>query len=117
MRRAFRSKKITAIVLALLVMVCTSSAASIRNAVFVKVNGKKDRTQQLTQSVQSGASQLFVKQAYASLPLMFEANEGQVDPQVRFIARSGGQTIFITSQETVIVARSRPPVEKGKLPD
>ena len=34
---------------------------------------------------------------------VFEANEGQADPSVRFLTRSGGYTMFLTPTETVLV--------------
>ena len=37
------------------------------------------------------------------LPLFFEANQGQTDPSVRFLTRSGGYTMFLTPTETVLV--------------
>ncbi|TMI83619.1 MAG: hypothetical protein E6H04_02545, partial [Bacillati bacterium ANGP1] len=40
---------------------------------------------------------------YAALPLSFEANRGQTDPQVRFLARVGRHVFFLTSTETVLV--------------
>ena len=36
-----------------------------------------------------------------SLPLFFEANRGQADPQVKFLARSGGYSLLVTPTETV----------------
>jgi hypothetical protein len=39
---------------------------------------------------------------YAHLPLMFEPNQGQTDPKVRFIARGGGYGLFLTEQEAVL---------------
>lgn len=39
-------------------------------------------------------------------PLAFEANRGQSDPQVRFVARGAGYTVFLTATEAVLtVAR------------
>jgi hypothetical protein len=38
-----------------------------------------------------------------TMPLFFEANEGQTDPSVRFLTRSGGYTMFLTPTETVLV--------------
>ena len=38
-----------------------------------------------------------------NLPLFFEANQGQTDPSVRFLTRSGGYTMFLTPTETVLV--------------
>src|SRR5438552_3941732 len=42
-------------------------------------------------------------EAYGKVPLYFEANQGQTDPQVKFLARGGGQTLFLTSTEAVLV--------------
>ncbi len=39
---------------------------------------------------------------YGHLPLMFEPNQGQTDPKVRFIARGGGYGLFLTEQEAVL---------------
>src|SRR2546426_1609134 len=41
--------------------------------------------------------------AYGHLPLHFEANQGQTDPQVRFLARGIGHTLFLTETEAVLV--------------
>lgn len=43
-----------------------------------------------------------LSQVYAALPLSFEANEGQIDPQVRFLARGAGYNLFLTSREAVL---------------
>ena len=39
--------------------------------------------------------------AHDSLPLVFEANQGQSDRQVRFLARADGFTLFLTPSEIV----------------
>ena len=39
---------------------------------------------------------------YGQLPLQFEANQGQTDPQVQFLARGPGYTLFLTGQEAVL---------------
>jgi uncharacterized repeat protein (TIGR01451 family) len=43
--------------------------------------------------------------AYGKLPLSFEANWGQTDKRVRFIARGVGFGLFLTSDETVLALR------------
>src|SRR5438045_6703452 len=48
-------------------------------------------------------------EVYGKLPLIFEANEGQTDPQVRFLARSAGYTVFLTPRELVLSLRSSRP--------
>ena len=40
--------------------------------------------------------------SYGKLPLRFEANRGQTDGRVRFLARGEGYTIFLTSDEAVL---------------
>ncbi len=39
---------------------------------------------------------------YASLPMSFEANHGQTDASVNFLARGQGYTLFLTGQEAVL---------------
>jgi len=39
---------------------------------------------------------------YAALPMMFEANSGQTDPRVKFLARAPGYTLFLTDKEAVL---------------
>lgn len=40
------------------------------------------------------------------LPLQFEVNQGQVNPQVKFLARGPGYSLFLTSTEAVLTLRS-----------
>jgi hypothetical protein len=39
---------------------------------------------------------------YGKLPLSFEANQGQSDPQVRFLSRGNGYSLFLTDKEAVL---------------
>jgi len=41
-------------------------------------------------------------QSYYGLPLIFEANEGQTDPKVKFVSRGRGYTLFLTPGEMVL---------------
>lgn len=43
-----------------------------------------------------------VSEAYGKLPLSFEANQGQSDPQVKFLSRGKGYTLSLTSTEAVL---------------
>jgi YVTN family beta-propeller protein len=47
---------------------------------------------------------LRVVEAYGRLPLSFEANQGQTDRRVKFLSRSAGQTLFLTSTEAVLTS-------------
>src|SRR2546422_10756929 len=48
-----------------------------------------------------------VQEAYGKLPLMFEVNRGQTDPQVKFLSRGPGYTLFLTPTEAVLVLSKR----------
>lgn len=43
-----------------------------------------------------------VREAYGKRGLYFEANRGQTDSQVKFLARGGGYTLFLTSTDAVL---------------
>jgi hypothetical protein len=45
---------------------------------------------------------------YAHLPLIFEPNQGQSDPRVKFLARGSGYGLFLTRDEAVLALQ--PPV-------
>ena len=44
-----------------------------------------------------------VKERYGNLPLSFEANHGQSDSTVKFLSRGSGYSLFLTSNEAVLV--------------
>lgn len=46
-----------------------------------------------------------VSEAYGKLPLSFELNQGQTDPQVKFLARGPGYMLFLTGTEAVLALR------------
>jgi Beta-propeller repeat/Divergent InlB B-repeat domain/Domain of unknown function DUF11 len=52
--------------------------------------------------------------AYGDLPLSFEANRGQADSQVKYLARGRGYTLFLTPKETVLALRHASPAAKQK---
>ena len=52
-------------------------------------------------------------QSYGRMPLSFEANQGQTDSRVRFLARGGGYTIFLTDDEAVLTLRKSQPSQFG----
>ena len=49
------------------------------------------------------ASKLALASAYGNLPLRFEANRGQADPRVKFLARGSGSELFLANTEAVLV--------------
>ncbi len=44
---------------------------------------------------------------YGKLPLSFEANRGQTDSQVKFLSRTGGYTLFLTGDESVLALSAK----------
>src|SRR5215213_557072 len=52
------------------------------------------------------ATKARLTEAYGQLPLSFEANVGQTDPQVDFISRGSGYTLFLTPGEAVLALRA-----------
>lgn len=53
--------------------------------------------------------------SYGHLPLSFEANRGQSDPQVKFLSHGAGYTLFLTENEAVLampdLARNKNPAD------
>src|SRR5262249_45213870 len=52
--------------------------------------------------------------SYGHLPLSFEANQGQTNDQVQFLAHGQGYTLFLTAHEAVFAFR--PPAAHGEHP-
>src|SRR5437667_11764703 len=50
----------------------------------------------------AAATKVTLQAAYGNLPLSFEANEGQSDAQVQFLAHGRGYSLFLTSTEAVL---------------
>ena len=59
-----------------------------------------------TVPVSDQATRARVSEAIGKLPLIFEANQGQTDSQVKFLSRGGGYSLFLTSTEAVIQLRN-----------
>src|SRR6516165_3697572 len=49
-----------------------------------------------------------VRDVYHRLPLHFEANQGQTDKQVDFVAHGSGYTLFVTPTEAVWAFHNQP---------
>src|SRR5947209_16249419 len=60
----------------------------------------------------TAAAQAQAREAYGKVSLIFEANEGQTDPQVNFLQRANGATVFLTPTEAVF-ALSVPSADAG----
>jgi hypothetical protein len=54
----------------------------------------------------SAAQSTRVRASLGTLPLAFEMNQGQTDPQVKYMARGNGYTVFLTANDTVFALQS-----------
>ncbi len=61
----------------------------------------------------ASSSKPTVQESYGKLPLYFEANRGQTDPQVKFLSRGPGHTLFLASGEAVLALRKAKAEAKG----
>jgi hypothetical protein len=48
------------------------------------------------------ATRPHISEAYGKLPMSFEANQGQRDARVKFLARGRGYNLFLTPTEAVL---------------
>ena len=55
-------------------------------------------------------------ESYGRLPLTFEANQGQTDPQVKFLSRGAGYNLFLTATEAVMDFRISLPSQLRRTP-
>jgi hypothetical protein len=55
-----------------------------------------------------------IARAYGQIPLIFEANQGQSDAQVKFLAHGNGYGLFLTAEEAVLVLQH--PAARAGLP-
>jgi hypothetical protein len=51
------------------------------------------------------ATQTQARDAYAKLPLSFEENKGQTDPQVKYLTRGPGFMLYLTDKELVLTGQ------------
>jgi hypothetical protein len=56
-----------------------------------------------------------VAASLGKLPLAFEANQGQTDPQVKYMARGNGYTVFLTANDAVFALQSSSPSTAARM--
>src|SRR5271166_1937543 len=67
------------------------------------VRAHRASTKPVAASAQPGAEQQGrVRATLQALPLAFEANQGQTDPQVKYMARGNGYKLFLTSSQAIL---------------
>src|ERR1700760_3927876 len=80
----------------LLLLTVTALGVTLFQVVRPALAGSEKRAQE-SAGVPPTSSTAAAADAYGKLPLQFEANRGQTDERVRFIARGAGYNIFLTS--------------------
>jgi hypothetical protein len=50
-----------------------------------------------------------------TFPLAFEANRGQTDPQVKYMARGNGYSVFLTAHDTIIALHASAPAQATRV--
>jgi hypothetical protein len=58
-------------------------------------------------AAQASDAQAKVADNYGKLPLAFEANHGQTDPQVKFLSRTAAYSLFLTGDEAVLTLNAK----------
>jgi hypothetical protein len=83
----------------------TSKVASLALSLFFSVltSVAQDRPAQASPTSPASAQ---VRPHYGNVPLMFEANQGQTDSQVRFLSHGNGYSVFLTAGGMVLALRS-----------
>src|SRR5438132_3721252 len=64
-----------------------------------------DKPETATPSAPRRSGEIDLAKHYGKLPLSFEANAGQADLQVKFLARGHGYDLFLTTTEAILVLR------------
>src|SRR5438270_12587321 len=65
----------------------------------------------------SAATDVRVSENYGKVPLHFEANQGQIHKDVRFLSRGPGYSLYLTADEAVLVlAKPNPDAKRDARP-
>jgi uncharacterized repeat protein (TIGR01451 family) len=89
-----------AVLVALAATILILGSRASRNA-----GGAYKGQQQGSSPVASSQGEVPVMAAYHRLPLIFEPNQGQSDPVVKFLAHGGGYGLFLTADKAVLTLR------------
>jgi len=98
---AKQGKLSVACIAAPLVLVLSLAVVPLRSA--PRMSGKPIDVRSQQKSAKALTS---VTNQYGKIPLSFEPNVGQSDPQVQYISRASGYTLFLTPRETVFLLKS-----------
>ena len=86
---------------------CMVLVAALALALPHRVSGRSRAASASVPTLPASAARSRIQATYAALPLAFEPNQGQSDPQVKYMARGNGYTVFLTSNDAVLSLQSR----------
>jgi Beta-propeller repeat len=95
----FVGSVLAAIAVAMLVVSPAARQGSSRTATSAPVIGHP--------AAVSPATRQRIAASYAALPLAFEPNQGQADPQVKYMARGAGYGLYLTSSQAILTVHKR----------
>jgi hypothetical protein len=86
-----------------LALLCAAAVALLR---IEPTLGHQPQLVPRSHGAQPGLAEPRIVANYGKLPLSFEANQGQADPQVKFLSRGQGYSLFLTPTEAVFQLRN-----------
>jgi hypothetical protein len=95
----------------LLSVIALAQSSSQTNAPIAAFNVSKPA------AAQASDTQAKVAANYGKLPLSFEANHGQTDPQVKFLSRTAAYSLFLTGDEAVLTLNTKKSTKLNAKPN
>jgi uncharacterized repeat protein (TIGR01451 family) len=120
--KASLAKQLTGLVIAAGLLIASTATpfftpAQIFPAGVVNKAPTMQKTEQpRSQSESTEQTKERAKEAYGKLPINFEANRGQTDESVKFLARGRGYNLFLTATEVVLNLRTEARRDKSESP-
>src|ERR1700684_3136380 len=98
------------VVVSSIIAIAACAALGIAGSTSLRAHGGGVSTQAVAAApkapVLSAEQRGRVQASMGKLPLAFEANQGQTDPQVKYMARGNGYTVFLTATDTIFALNS-----------
>ena len=98
--------------------VCLAAAGLVGIGLLVALLARGAPAPGYSASASAAKAKAGLAQAYGKLPLRFEENRGQSDPQVKFLSRGAGYSLFLTEREAVLslIKKAKPPAPGSSAP-
>src|SRR5882672_204036 len=91
---------------AIVLVTVMSFVMSLTPAAPAKPVAARERPTRMAATPSPDSVKLGAREAYGKLPLSFEPNRGQADPQVKYLSRGQGYTLLLNATEAVLALRS-----------